>query len=171
MPILQNERWELFANLLARGKAQYSSYKEAGFKPNSKSAAALAAKPEIQNRVRELQELVIAETTLSINRVVAELEKIGFANMLDYIRIDGDGQPVLDFTELDRAKAAAIGEIVTDEITNPRTGDITRRTKFKLLDKKGALMDLGKFLGMFIDRKEIKTAGVIFHINKDDAAL
>lgn len=172
MPIIvSNPRWEKFANLLTQGVAQGKAYTMAGFKKSSKSANQLALRPEIQERMRELQEIAVSETTLSVKRVVTELEKIGFANMLDYVKIDADGQPNLDFTNLDREKAAAIGEIITDVITNPRTGEVTRRTKFKLLDKKASLDTLGKYLGMFIDRKDIRVGGIMFHVNQADTEL
>lgn len=171
MPILDNVRWELMAQGLAQGKKQLAAYKAAGFAPNSKSATKLAAQPYIQERVRELMEVAVASTTLTVERVLGELEKLGFSNMLDFIKIDDDGQPVLDFTRLDREKAAAIAEITTDVITNPRDGSVTRRTKFKLFDKKTALVDLGRYLGMFVERKDIRVGGVMFHVNADDMAL
>lgn len=171
MPVLENTRHELYAQGLAKGMKQLKAYKAAGFKPNSKSATQLAKNELIVARQRELVELAAADCGISVGRVLRELEKIGFSNMLDYVKIDDDGQPCLDFTDLERDKAAAIGEITTDVMTNPRDGSITRRTKFKLLDKKGALVDLGRHLGMFVDRKDIRVGGVMFHINADDAAL
>lgn len=169
--ILPNARHERMAHGLALGKKKGTAYREAGFKENSASAAKLANAPHILARVRELQLLAVSLTTLSVEKVLGELEKLGFANMLDYIRIDPDGSPVLDFTHLTREQAAAIGEITTDEIVNSRDGTVTRRTKFKLLDKKGALVDLGRYLGMFVERKDIRVGGVMFHINKDDENL
>ena len=171
MPILQNERWELFANLLVRGKTQYKAYAEAGFKPSSKAATKLAANQVIRARVTELQQLAIAETSLSVQRVLDELMKIGFSNMLDYINIDDDGGAEIDLRGMTREQAAAIGEITTEETTNPRSGEVTKRTKFKLLDKKGALVDLGRHLQMWVDRKDIRVGGVIFHVTNDDMAL
>lgn len=170
MPVLPEIRHERFAQLLASGKKQIRAYQDAGFSPNSRSAAKLAAKDHIQARIREIMGVALAETTLSIQKVTGELEKLAFANMLDYIKIDEDGSPSLDFTRLTREQAAAIGEITMDEITGP-TGIVTRRTKFKLLDKKGALVDLGKHLGMFVDRKDIRVGGVMFHVNSDDMNL
>lgn len=171
MPILDNNRWELMAQGLAQGKKQMAAYTAAGFKKNSKSAAKLANHEVIQGRVEELMQIAVANTGITIERIVTELGKIGFSNMLDFIKIDDDGQPCLNFTDLDREKAAAIGEITTDVITNPRDGSVTRRTKFKLLDKKTALVDLGRHLGMFKEVKDINVRGIMFHINADDAAL
>lgn len=171
MPILQNQRQELFANLLARGKMQSKAYAEAGYKPNSKSAKKLAQHPDVKRRIAELNELAVAETTLTVQKVLDELMKLGFSNMLDYIKIDEDGSAELDFKGLTREQAAAIGEITTEETTNPRTGEITKRTKFKLLDKKGALVDLGRHLQMWVDRKDIRVGGIMFHVTKEDMQL
>lgn len=175
MPVLQNARHEQFCHLLVQGKGTLKAYMEAGFAKSSKSAKTLAEKPDIVARIAEIREEVGRQlqlnTGLTVERVAKELEKLGFANMLDYVKIDEDGQPELDFSELNRDKAAAIGEITTDVITNPRTGEVTKRTKFKLLDKKGALVDLGRYLGMWVDRKELKVGGVMFHISADDASL
>jgi phage terminase small subunit len=172
MPILANQRHELMAQGLAMGKKQMRAYKDAGFKPNSKSANHLANQDYIKDRVRELTEVAVANTTLTIERVLRELEKLGFANMLDYIKIDSEtGEPELDFKTLTRDQAAAIIEITTDHITSPRDGSVTKRTKFKLCDKKGALVDLGRHLGMFVDRKQIQMGGIVFHVNADDMAL
>jgi phage terminase small subunit len=171
MPVLLNVRHELVAQNLAKGMKNAAAYKAAGFKPNSKSAGKLCCAPHITARVAELMEIAVANTTLDATRVLGELEKIGFSNMLDFIRITDEGQPVLDFSTLTRDQAAAIAEITTDELTNPRTGEITKRTKFKLLDKKAALDSIGRHLGMFVERKDIRVGGVMFHVNASDDAL
>lgn len=172
MPILANQRHELMAQGLAAGKTQSKAYRDAGFPATTiRRAKSLAASEKIKLRVRELTDIAIANTTLTIEKVLRELEKLGFANMMDYIKIDDDGHPELDLSALTREQAAAIGEITTDLITSPRDGSVTRRTKFKLLDKKGALVDLGRHLGMFIDRKQIQVGGVMFHVTPEDMAL
>lgn len=93
---------------------------------------------------------------MTAEKIVAEYAKLGFANMLDYIRIQ-DGSPVVDMSAITRDMGAAIGE-VTSEVYMERTGDDenpaapVRRTKFKLADKKGALDSLAKHLGMFVEQ-------------------
>ena len=169
--MLDNIRWENYAQGLAAGKTQSKAYRDAGFTPNTKSAKKLAAHPVIAARVQSLREVALVSTGVTVQRIIDELAKLGFSNMLDYIRIDGEGQPMLDFSTLDRDKAAAVGEIVCDVITNPRSGEVTRRTKFKLHDKRTALVDMGKQLGMFKDQKEHTHKGVIFHVNPDDMQL
>lgn len=110
-------------------------------------------KPEVKKAI-EIGEAEIAERTkITQDKVMKELEKIGFSNMLDYITITEGGDPVTDFSALTRDQAAAISEIVVEEYTEGR-GDEARnvkRTKFKLSDKRSALVDMGKHLGMFKD--------------------
>ncbi|MCE6007464.1 terminase small subunit [Acinetobacter soli] len=110
-------------------------------------------KPEIQKAI-EIGEAEIAERTkITQDKVMKELEKIGFSNMLDYITITNSGDPVTDFSMLTRDQAAAISEIVVEEYTEGRGEDArnVKRTKFKLSDKRAALVDMGKHLGMFKD--------------------
>lgn len=110
-------------------------------------------KPEVKKAI-EIGEAEIAERTkITQDKVMKELEKIGFSNMLDYITITEGGDPVTDFSALTRDQAAAISEIVVEEYTEGRGEDArnVKRTKFKLSDKRSALVDMGKHLGMFKD--------------------
>ncbi|ENX03607.1 hypothetical protein F900_00701 [Acinetobacter modestus] len=117
-------------------------------------------KPNIQEAIK-LGEAEIAERTkITQDRVMKELEKIGFSNMLDYITITNGGDPVTDFSALTRDQAAAISEITVEEYTEGRGEDArnVKRTKFKLSDKRSALVDMGRHLGMFKDKVEITGA-------------
>lgn len=124
---------------------------------SAKTATVIGAenltKPNIKKAI-EIGEAELAERTkITQDKVMKELEKIGFSNMLDYITITNGGDPVTDFSALTRDQAAAISEIVVEEYTEGR-GDYARnvkRTKFKLSDKRSALVDMGKHLGMFKD--------------------
>ncbi|ENW78213.1 hypothetical protein F909_03899 [Acinetobacter sp. ANC 3929] len=110
-------------------------------------------KPEVKKAI-EIGEAEITERTkITQDKVMKELEKIGFSNMLDYITITNGGDPVTDFSTLTRDQAAAISEIVVEEYTEGRGDDArnVKRTKFKLSDKRSALVDMGKHLGMFKD--------------------
>jgi Tn3 transposase DDE domain len=52
--------------------------------------------------------------------VVAELAKLGFANMLDFMRPGKDGDPHLDFSALTRDQAAALAEVTVDDFVDGR---------------------------------------------------
>jgi phage terminase small subunit len=102
------------------------------------------------------QEARAHRTGVTADRVVAELAKIGFANMADYLRANPGGDPYLDFSALSRDQAAALQEVTVEDYTEGRGEEKrdVKRVKFKLADKRAALVDLGRHLGLFVDRHE-----------------
>ncbi|TEA78650.1 terminase small subunit [Allopusillimonas ginsengisoli] len=114
------------------------------------------SKPDIAQAVQEAQIKRSERTEITQDMVLMELAKLGFANMQDYMRVGADGDPYLDFSALTRDQAAALVEVTVEDFKEGRGEDArdVRRVKFKLADKKGALVDIGKHLGMFKDRVE-----------------
>lgn len=114
-------------------------------------ASELLADGKVAVRVAELQAAIAKRHEVTVDRVVRELALIGFSNMLDYMSTQEDGSAYVDLSKLTREQAAAIGE-VTSETYFEGAGEDARpvkRTKFKLSDKRAALVDLGRHLGMF----------------------
>jgi phage terminase small subunit len=157
MPILKNAKHEKFAQLLANLNSQDAAYAGAGYKPNASHASRLARNGKVAARVAELVSKGAEKAEVDVARVLAELAKIGFANMQDYMDFQIDGYPRVDFSELDRDKASAIQEITVEEFKDGAGEDAreVRRTKFRLYDKRAALVDIGRHLGMFKDRVEM----------------
>ena len=56
MPELQNQKHEIFAQQLARGKSASYAFKVAGFTPNRGNASRLKAHESIQRRLVEIKE-------------------------------------------------------------------------------------------------------------------
>jgi hypothetical protein len=83
---------------------------------------------------------------------VDELARVAFANMLDYIKVTADGGVSVDLSQLERDTAAAILEVVVDTYVDGRGENAkeVKRVRFKLADKRAALVDLGKHLGLFV---------------------
>lgn len=112
-------------------------------------------------------------TAVSADMVVAELAKLGFANMWDFMRVDPEGTPRLDFSTLTRDQAAAIGELTVEEFMDGAGEDADgtplyrpiRKVKFKLAGKHGPLVDLGKHFGIFRER-----AGALEDLPDDELA-
>jgi hypothetical protein len=118
----------------------------------------LAKHPEIQEalaRARdekariqaEATKLAIERSAITMERVAVELGRIGFANMMDYMRVDQGGNPIVDFGNLTREQAAAITSL---QVTND--GGV----RFTLGDKRAALMDIAKLFGWIIEKRENK---------------
>jgi phage terminase small subunit len=178
MAALKNHKHEAFCLAVSSGTSGTQAYLSAGY-VCTEGAAAVAAnrllkQPKIAARIAELAgrvaEVVCQKTGVTLAAVVDELAKIAFSNMLDYVRVGPDGDPYVDMTDLNRAQAAAIGEVVVEDFKDGRGEDArdVRRIRFKLLDKKGALVDLGRHLGGFVDRKEIGSPGEFESLTEDE---
>ena len=180
MPILQNPKHEKFAQALAQGRTQLEAFVEAGYKNHGGNASSLANKQHIVERVAELQqrivdiyraadtkaaEVIIERYAITKERILDEMARIAFANMLDYIGVAPDGQPYIDFSAVDRDRGVAIQEVHAEITTvmeangeGERVPVQVRKARFKLADKKSALVELGKHLGMFKAQLEISRA-------------
>ena len=87
--------------------------------------------------------------------VLAELARMAFANMLDYVRLDPAGHADVDLSRLDRDTAAAVDEVIVDyaEGRDDERRKV-KRVRFKMTDKRAALVDLGRHLGLFSERQQ-----------------
>jgi len=118
-------------------------------------------KPEIAKAVQDAQAARAKRTEITQDMVLRELAKIGFSDIRKIVRWgktelrvadaeeDGatevhHGLALVSVDEIDDDTAAAISEI-----SEGREG-----LKVKLHDKKGALVDIGRHLGMFKERVE-----------------
>ena len=91
---------------------------------------------------------------LSSESVLGELMRLGFANMLDYLSFADGAPPRVDLSRLTRDQACAIAEVnVTTRQERGKDAEVTQ-VRFKLADKRQALVELGKHLGLFKERPE-----------------
>lgn len=118
-------------------------------------ASRLLSNVKVAAAIRDAQDAREKRTAVTADRVVAELAKLAFANIEDFTRLVGSDR-VPDLSTATRDQLAAVSEIVVDEYVDGR-GEGARdvkRVRFKLVDKRAALVDLGRHLGMFVDRHE-----------------
>jgi phage terminase small subunit len=166
MAVLKNSRHEAFARAVVEGKSEREAYQRAGYrgKPGGKrsgpadaAAARLLKNVQVAARIAELKGDAARASTSTAARVLDELAKLAFSNMLNYMTIGADSQPRLDFSALTRDHAAAIHQLVVETRTEEREKGppaVIVKTRFKLADKRGPLVDLGKHLGLFKERVE-----------------
>lgn len=107
--------------------------------------------PKVAASIATLQAQYAAKQGITAERVLAELAKIGFANMEDYLSTTSDGDPFLDFSALTREQTAALQEVTIDDYVDGRGRNArdVKRIKFRLCDKRAALVDLGRHLNLF----------------------
>ncbi|MDJ1501828.1 terminase small subunit [Xanthocytophaga agilis] len=118
------------------------------------NAYRLLAKQSIQDYIKKHQKQMEKKTGITVEKVIAELAKIGFSNIQDYIT---DENTVEDLSKIRRRKAAAVSSVKTKKRIF-RKGDEeteTIETEFRLYDKISALEKIGKHLGAFFSIKEL----------------
>lgn len=117
----------------------------------------LIRRPLVQAAIAEKLTKHAAQWDLTTERVLAELAKVAYANIDDYLD-RSTGEPIFDFTEerVSRDQMAAVGEL-TVETYNEKADDgevrVVKRVKFKLHDKLGALEKAMKHLGLYAPEK------------------
>jgi phage terminase small subunit len=130
----------------------------AGYSPRSarQRADVLLNEPDVAGALAAAQAALAERTGITQAMVLEELAKIGFANMGNYLHATTGGDPYFDFAGLTEEQKAALVEVTVEDFTEGRGEDARniRRVKFKLGDKRAALVDIGKHLGMFKDRIE-----------------
>ena len=82
---------------------------------------------------------------VSVDRVVAELARIGFANVTDAVQVNSGKVYLIDSDKLTPDLKAAIAEI-----RQTREGVV-----IKFHDKRAALENLGKHLGLFKEHMDL----------------
>jgi phage terminase small subunit len=182
---------ERFAQGLFAGLSQREAYKQAFDCKNmsvetiDKRACELAKLGKIAGRLRELTDELKQRNMVTVEKVLAELAKVGFANGSDFARViekewteevkDEDGNvidekvhkyktvDVIPTDQLDKSKLAAIAGIKATK----------EGIEVKTADKIKALELMGKYLGMFTDKVEMtgKNGGPIEIKNMDDGEL
>jgi phage terminase small subunit len=180
MSVLRNPKHERFAQELAKGKTLEEAHRSAGYRADRRNAQHLRQRDDISRRIEELlanrdkidvraTERAIERTAITKQRVIEELAKIGFANMADYTRLVGS-ERVVDLADASLDHLAAVQEIVVDDFKDGRGENArdVRRVKLKLHDKKGALVDIGRELGMFINRTEQGRPGEFDGLNREE---
>ena len=124
----------------------FQAAKRAGYKSGDRGAE-LLRKTEIKELIEAKQADRSLRTGVSQDMVVAELVKIAFSNLKDFVTWTQSGR--IGFRPMDMVDGAVLSEISESITKNGRT------KKIKLHDKLKALELLGKHLGMFKDDSNI----------------
>lgn len=114
-------------------------------------------KPDVVDRIAELKGGLRDKNVDLAQRVVDELQKIGFSNIADFVE---KGNSIKDLSTIERDLTAAVSS-VKKSVTTFEDGDGNEGEKttveFKFWDKNAALEKLGKHLGIFeADNKQKK---------------
>ncbi len=152
-----DSRQELFCKAYIIDLNATKAAESAGYKPSTarQQACRLLTKGNIQARIAQLQKKQADKLDITAERVLAELAKLAYSNMDDYVDVV-NGKRVLNTAKPTREQMAAVCEITED--TTGGSGDGERkavmRTRFKLADKGINLERLGRHLKLFTDKIE-----------------
>lgn len=141
----------------------------AGYSQDTASAigAENLRKPNLKAAIDAAMKIRGERTEITADRVLKELAKIGFADIRKAIK--WQGTLVTEEDNPDGGDTLVIKNVVTNNVTLISSDDIDDETaaaiseisqntsggiKLKLHDKRAALVDIGKHLGMFTDKIE-----------------
>lgn len=140
---------EYLVDLNGAAAARRAGYSEASA---ASRASRLLKQAEVADAIENAKAERSARTKLSGDRVLEELARIGFCDVRRLFAPDGR---VLPLTSLDDDIAACVSSLEVNE-KPPRAGAEKgeRIYKVRLWDKRLALVDLAKHLGLFKERAE-----------------
>jgi phage terminase small subunit len=175
VPVLDNAKHELFAQGVASGLSATEAYTRAGYDGDRTAASRLSSNVNVKARIEELLGNAAEQVEITQAMVLRELAKIGFADIRKAVQWGGgvavthadsgevtiaNGVSLVDSVEIDDDTAAAISEVAQTK----------EGIRIKFHDKKGALVDIGKHLGMFKEDKQAAPAVTVI-IQGNDAAI
>lgn len=131
-------------------------------------ASRLLAMPEISEYIKTRMKDREERTEITQDMVLSELAKIAFFDARKLF--DDEGKP-LAINLLDDATAASIVslDVLEEHIGSGEDKIFLGYTKkYRLADKRAALVDIGKHLGMFIERKEVGQPGDFDKLDDDE---
>ncbi len=133
---------EYLLDLNATAAAKRAGYSERTAKQQGQR---LLTNVDVQAAVTEAQKARSERTNTEADEVVLELKRLAFSNIRQYVEWGPDGVKLKDSTGLNDAASCCIAEV--SETKSEKGGTV----KFKLHDKRGALTDLMRHLGLFND--------------------
>jgi phage terminase small subunit len=158
---------EYLIDLNATQAAMRAGYSE---KTAYASGAENLKKPQIANAIEAAMKIRADRTDITADRVLKELAKIGFADIRKAIKWQGtlvteednpDGGDTLTIKNVVTNNVQLVSSEEIDDETAAAISEISQNTnggiKLKLHDKRAALVDIGKHLGMFVDRVDQRT--------------
>jgi phage terminase small subunit len=111
------------------------------------SASRLSRSVKVRTALARRRELAASRAAVTADRVLAELARIGFADLSVYEELLDGGE----LSDLPSGAAAALSEVTVDTYQDGRGAGAreVRRVRLKLHPKLAALEALGKHLGLF----------------------
>jgi phage terminase small subunit len=111
-------------------------------------------KPVIADAIQKAMDERAGKLDITAERVLSELAKLGFGNIQNLYTDEGRLIPI---HQLSPEVSATITE-VTEKVISAEGENTVLERKYKISDKRAALVDLGKHLKLFTDKTEVTGA-------------
>jgi len=150
------------------------AYDAEGMKPNTvnRKAFDLLENGKVRARIEELRAARLKRHEVTVDRILAEYAKIGFADIRKAVEWRGhriqeednpDGGDVLVIRNIYSNHVSLISSDAIDDDTAAAISEVsegaTGGVKVKFHDKRAALSDMGRYLGMFTDNLNLAGKG------------
>lgn len=149
---------ELYVETLNASEAYRRAYDADNAKPGTvwKEAHLLLQDEDVIALVMQLQEEARARNAVTVDRVIAELARIGFGDLRKLYNDDGSLKPPSEWSDEVASYVASL-ELVARPGSGDEAGNKTIEyvQKLRTWDKVAALDRLGRHLGMFPSRHEL----------------
>lgn len=118
-------------------------------------ACRMLTKDNIKARIDVLRGEIMERNKLKADDIIEELRSLGFWNIKDFLKKENE---IKDISKLKRDMTRPVAGIKTKVTETTFEGVTTKEftTELKLTDKRAALVDLGKHLGIFKEDNEQK---------------
>ncbi len=138
-------------------------------KTASEIGAENLTKPQVAEAVAARQAVIAEKLEITQERVVQELAKIGFSDIRQLFTDDG-GLKRIESLDANAAACLSSVEVITRRVPGCDRDDpeYENVAKIRLWDKRAALVDLGKHLGMFTDK--VEHSGTVGHVDLTEDA-
>lgn len=148
------------------GKQAYMRvYPNASGETAQSSSSVLLAREDIQKAIEEGTQDKIKRVRVTQDKVLNELGLLAFSDMRNYVDFGPVGVTLKEMSQMPPELTRAIAK-VSHNLGVEGGGSV----EFKLHDKRPALVDIGKHLGLFPNKTELELPkGLTITIDSDDA--
>lgn len=105
-------------------------------------------KPHIKYRIAQIQEEIREELGIDSHSVISELAALTYWTIKDFVK---EGNVIKDISRMNKTKLKPVTGIKVKETFTTIGGVTTKEvtTEIKMVDKRAAVIDLGRHLGIF----------------------
>ena len=150
------DRYDAFARAYIESLNATDAALKAGYSPKTaySQGQRLLKNVEVQNLLQKLRKEAQKRAEVSLDDVLNEYKRIAFTGMSRFIKINDDGEPVVDLSDCTPEDLDLLTETQLEAFTENEGARQVRRIKIKTMDRLKALETLGKHLGLGEKTKE-----------------